>query len=288
MRIAIVQQDCRLGDKAHNLQSASSLIRQAAEAGAHLILFPELFLTGYFLNRDLVKLAEEVSGPSVHQLAKLAKTHAIHICIGLAEKQLEPESIFNAMVCLSAEGRIVAVYRKAHLYDAEKDYFTPGNEAVVAETAIGRLGLAICYDLEFPEWPRVLALQGAQLLLVATANMEPWDVYQEVYTKARAMENQMFVALANRIGKDDNYVFCGDSLLVDPMGRILARAQKNSPALLVSDLDLESINRIRDSSINYFRDRRAQLYGLIGSLRQPKHPAAPPTWQHKYGGSDRQ
>ena len=264
LRIAVVQEDCKLGDKGYNLQCASALITQAAKEGARLVLFPEMFLTGYLLKKELSELAEEVSGPSINKLAKLAKTNKIHICMGFAERDSESETIFNSLVCLSEQGEILAVYRKTHLFDEEKDYFVSGNQAIIAETEIGRIGFSICYDFEFPEWPRINALQGAQLLLVSSANMEPWAEDQEIYAKARAMENQMFVALANRVGKDDNFLFCGNSIVVDPMGNALKKADKDNSDLLLANIDFEQVKEARNSSINYFRDRRYDIYGMIG------------------------
>lgn len=264
VRIAIVQEDSKFGDKADNLNTSSSLIARAAMEGAHLVLFPELFLTGYSLKKGLRELAEEISGPSIARLANLAETNRIHICMGFAERDSQSASIFNSLVCLSEKGKILAVYRKVHLFDAEKNFFTPGNEIVIAETAIGPLGFSICYDLEFPEWSRLYALQGAHLLLVANANMYPWCAYQEVYAKARAMENQMFLAMANRVGISDDFRFCGESLIIDPTGNVLKKANGEGPSLLVANLNIKRMYEIRKSSINYFRDRRADLYGLIG------------------------
>lgn len=264
LRIAVVQEDCKLGNKGHNLECASALITQAAKEGARLVLFPEMFLTGYLLKRELLELAEEVSGPSINKLAKLAKTNKIHICMGFAERDPRIEAIFSSLVCISDQGQILAVYRKAHLFDVEREYFEPGDKAIVAETAIGRIGFSICYDFEFPEWPRINALQGAQLFLVSSANMEPWAEDQEIYAKARAMENQMFVALANRVGKDDRFLFCGNSIVIDPTGNTLKKADKDNSSLLIANIDFEQVKEVRNSSINYFRDRRYDIYGMIG------------------------
>lgn len=259
-RIAIVQDDCILGEKAQNIEKASGLIKCAAEQNAGLVLFPEMYLTGYALGDNIHQLAEAVSGPGIDELAQIAKTNQICICMGFPE--LDPASckIFNSLVCLSARGDILAVYRKIHLFDEEKKYFSPGSKIKIVETPLGRTGFLICYDLEFPEMTRMIALQGAEVVLVATANMHPWRGHQDVYVTARAMENQVFVALANRIGREKDLVFCGSSGLVDPMGRILARADTFDPALLIAEIDLSSLAKARSSSVNYLRDRRPEIY----------------------------
>jgi predicted amidohydrolase len=201
----------------------------------------------------------------------MARNTGIIICVGFAERDSESKAIFNSLVCLSEQGEILAVYRKTHLFDEEKDYFISGNQAIIAETAIGRIGFSICYDFEFPEWPRINALQGAQLLLVSSANMEPWAEDQEIYAKARAMENQMFVALANRVGKDDRFLFCGNSIVVDPRGNTLQKADKDNSALLLANLDFERLEAVRNSSINYLIDRRYDIYGMIGEAFKPNN-----------------
>jgi predicted amidohydrolase len=259
-RIAIVQEDSHLGDTSRNLERACGIIQHAAERGAHLVLFPEMFLTGYAIKEDAGRLAEEISGVSIGRLKQVAQRYRIEVCMGFPE--LEPASgkIYNSLACLSDQGLVRCVYRKIHLYDQEKRYFHPGSEITLADTAIGRAGFLICYDLEFPEPARVLALQGAHILLVATANMKPWCGHQDTYAKSRAMENQVFLAIANRIGTENEMVFCGGSACVDPMGKILCNADGQTPAVLLADIDIGALASARYSSIDYLRDRRPEVY----------------------------
>jgi predicted amidohydrolase len=259
-RIAIVQDDCLWGEKAKNIEKAAGLIKAAAQQNAGLVLFPEMYLTGYALEDDIQQRAEAVSGPSIDALAQIAKTNQICICMGFPELDPASRQIFNSLVCLSDRGDILAVYRKIHLFDEEKKYFSCGREIKIVETPLGRTGFLICYDLEFPEMVRMTALQGAEVVLVATANMHPWSGHQDVYLRARAMENQIFLALANRIGREKDLVFCGSSGFVDPMGHILAQADAQSPALLIADMDPDRITAARSGSINYLRDRRPEIY----------------------------
>jgi len=259
-RIAIVQEDSRLGETSRNLERACGIIHHAAERGAQLVLFPEMFLTGYAIKEDACHLAEEISGASIGRLTQDAQRYRIDVCMGFPE--LEPASgkIYNSLAYLSNRGMVRCVYRKIHLYDQEKRYFHPGNETMLADTALGRAGFLICYDLEFPEQARVLAMQGAGILLVSTANMEPWCGHQDIYTKSRAMENQVFLALANRIGREDEMVFCGGSACVDPMGKVLCKADGQTPAVLLADIEEGALSSARSSSIDYLRDRRPEVY----------------------------
>jgi predicted amidohydrolase len=259
-RIAVVQDDCFLGETARNIEKASGLIRRAAEQEAGLVLFPEMYLTGYALGDKTHKLAVTVAGSVIDEFAQMAEKNQIFICIGFPEFEPASGKIFNSLVCLTDQGEVLTVYRKIQLYDDEKAFFSPGDEIKVAQTPLGRTGFLICYDLEFPELARMIALQNAEVLLVATANMNPWGSQQDVYVKARAMENQIFLALANRIGREKDLVFCGSSAVVDPMGRILAGAGRRDPALLIADIDLADLEKTRSSGANYLADRRPEIY----------------------------
>ena len=268
-RIAIVQDDCILGETGRNIEKAAGFIMRAAEQSAGLVLFPEMYLTGYALGENTHKLAETVPGPAIDELAQMAKTHQICICMGFPELDPATRKIFNSLVCLSARGEILTVYRKIHLYNDEKDYFSAGDEIKVVQTPLGRTGFIICYDLEFPELARMIALQDAHLLLIATANMHPWCHQQEIYLKARAMENQIYLALANRIGQEKDLIFCGSSAVVDPLGRTLAGAGTQNPALLIADIVPDRVGRTRSSNVNYLRDRRPEIYRPLSQCRNP-------------------
>ncbi len=268
-RIAIVQDDCILGETARNIEKAADLIRRAAEQDAALVLFPEMYLTGYALGEKTRKLAVKVAGSVIDELAQMAKTNQIFICMGFPELDPVSRKIFNSLVCLSDQGEILTVYRKIQLYDDEKDFFSAGDEIKVVQTPLGCTGFLICYDLEFPELARMVTLQDAHVLLIATANMHPWCSQQDVYVKARAMENQIFLALANRVGQEKDLVFCGSSIVVDPMGRTLTGAGRQDPALLIADIDLDSVEKTRSSGANYLGDRRPEIYRPLSLYRKP-------------------
>ena len=132
-RIAIVQDDCLWGEKAQNLEKATGLIKAAAQQNARLVLFPEMYLTGYALEDDIQQRAEAVSGPSIDALAQMAKTNQICICMGFPELDPASRQIFNSLVCLSDRGDILAVYRKIHLFDEEKKYFRDNSKIKIGK-----------------------------------------------------------------------------------------------------------------------------------------------------------
>lgn len=259
MRIAMVQDDCIVGEKDKNYAKAIQYTAQAAYQKADIIIFPELFLTGYCIHDRLFDLAESIDGSYIQKLAKAALDYGIYMFMGFPE--IGDNKIYNSLICLSNQGKIISVYRKIHLYDLEVDYFEKGMVPIVVNTPWGKIGLSICYDMEFPELSRFLALHGAELLVIASANMDPWCTHQVVYSRARAMENQIYLALSNRIGSEGRNIFCGNSIIVDPFGRVLISAGKNNTTLLVTDIDMGEVFKVRNESVNYLSERRSDLFG---------------------------
>jgi predicted amidohydrolase len=149
------------------------------------------------------------------------------------------------------------------MWKEEGEVFTRGQYFTVQEGPIGRLGSLICYDLEFPEPARVLALKGACVLAVSTANFRPWVELQRVYARSRAMENSMFVAVSNCIGKVESTEFFGGSIIVNPYGHILSEAGE-AEAVLVADIDLSRIGKATEDC-DYIKKRRPELYDELCS-----------------------
>jgi len=261
MRVALAQLRPVLGDKPANLATAARVIADASAARADLLVFPELFLTGYFTREHTREIAEHVDGSTLKILAAHARAHRIAVVIGFPEADRARDTVYNAVCLISATGEFEACYRKIHLYGAEHRYFSAGSEHVVVTIAGCRVGLMICFDIEFPESARITALQGAQILLVSSANMSPFESYQEAYLKARALENHAFVVLTNRVGTEENVQFFGGSGICDPLGRVVCRAGADE-TLLVGDLDLSLIAQSR-GLFDYFASRRPGLYGPL-------------------------
>src|SRR5699024_7517921 len=144
-------------------------------------------------------------GKSVQRIKEIAKTNEIGIIIGMPE--LYKGHVYNSALFIDPTGELVNVYRKTHLFDYEKQWFTAGDSCPVFDTPFGKVGLMITYDIEFPEVARILTVKGAQLILVLAANMVPYQKYQNIYLRTRAMENHVYVAISNKVGLESDHIF---------------------------------------------------------------------------------
>ncbi|MCQ0021922.1 carbon-nitrogen hydrolase family protein [Streptomyces somaliensis DSM 40738] len=262
LRTALLQSSGQLGDAAANLRALDGAAARAAAAGAGLLVAPELFLTGYAVGADVARLAEPADGPSAREAAGIAARHGLALAYGYPER--DGERVYNSARLVGPDGTLLANYRKTHLYgDFEREWFVPGDRPVVqAEVAGVRVGLMICYDVEFPENVRAHALAGTDLLLVPTALMHPAQIVAESVVPVRAFENQLYIAYANRTGPEGEFEFVGLSALTGPDGTARARAGRGEE-LVVGDADPELLRRSRDEN-PYLRDRRPALYaGLV-------------------------
>jgi (R)-amidase len=176
-----------------------------------------------------------------------------------ADARHGPAGIYDTTVVLAPDGELLTAYDKTHLFDREKEVFTPG-AALEPPFAFGgvRFGVLCCFDIELPEAARTLALRGAQCLLVPSANMEPWGAHHRAYVRSRALENHAFVAYANAVGAASGYVFEGGSCLVDPLGRVLCDAGRDE-TVVWADVDLAIADESRGVG-DYLSERRPELY----------------------------
>ncbi|MQL50729.1 carbon-nitrogen hydrolase family protein [Desulfofundulus thermobenzoicus] len=255
--LALAQAGAVLYDKDQNIKKAEFLMSEAAAKGARAILFPEMFLTGYMVWDKVTELAESLDGQLIKKLSVLARRFNLMTICGFPE--VNPGFLpYNSACIIDADGTVLGAYRKTHLFGNELKYFTPGGDIPVINTSIGKVGVMICYDSEFPEVARVLALQGARLILSPTANMDPYSKYQSVYLKARAMENGVFVAIANTVGTDGTFRFFGQSGVADPTGHLLCFGGSGEE-LLYAQIDF-SLVPPRDEGLRYLEHRRPQIY----------------------------
>jgi predicted amidohydrolase len=256
------------GDVAANLAWLERSARAAAGEGARLLVAPEMALTGYAIGAEAVRRrAEPVDGPSARAAAAIAERHGVALCYGYPEAGPDGR-VHNAALLLDRDGRTLANHRKTHLYgDIDRSVFAPGDGDVptVAELDGTRVGLLICYDVEFPENARLLALAGVELLLVPTALMAPYDFVPGPLVATRAYENQVFLAYANRCGAEGELTYLGRSCVVGPDGRDLARAG-GGEELVVADLDPDLLAASRRLN-TYLADRRPEAYVGIASPR---------------------
>ena len=269
VRVAVHQLAPAIGDLDGNRARALAAIEAAAAAGAQVVVLPELAASGYVF-RDAAEarsLAEPPDGPTLEGWAELAAAHGLAVVGGFAEAAGDGR-LHNSAALVDAGG-LRAVYRKVHLWDRESLVFTPGDEppAVVA-TEHGRIGVMVCYDLEFPEWVRLAALRGAELLCVPTNwpreprpdGERPMEVLR---TMVAASTNRMAVAVCDRCGDERGVAWVAGSAIAGPDGWLLAGpADAARPALLTADVDLAAA---RDKSLgprnDALGDRRPALYG---------------------------
>ncbi|MEO1874874.1 MAG: carbon-nitrogen hydrolase family protein [Cobetia sp.] len=251
MRLLIAQTNPIRGDIKHNLDTLDRLCEQAVLAGVDIVALPELALTGYNIFGQLEALADD--GPLQHQVAALARSHGLFILFGVAQRQADG-CLRNSALLIGDDGKTLASYHKRHLWDEETRHFTPGEALCVVETRLGRLGLMICYDNEFPEMARALAQSGAEVILSPTANMLPNAERQILQIRARAMDNQCFVACINRSGSEDTLHYCGHSLVAGPDGEIIGQLGSQAGSLVI-DIDLERIPESQRHQ-NYLKDLR--------------------------------
>jgi predicted amidohydrolase len=270
MRIAIYQGPAEAGSIARNLDLLKARAMEAAGRGARLMICPEMFLSGYNIGPEQAsRLAEPANGLALTRVAALARGSGIALLLGYPERG-EDNAIYNAVRLIGRDGRSLANYRKCHLFgDLDRDMFRAGESppAVIELDGI-RVGLLICYDVEFPESVRLLALAGADLVAVPTALMDSFEVVVRTIVPARAVENQVFLAYANRCGREGDLRYCGLSCVVGPDGADLVRAGRGEE-LVFADLDLDRLRAARTLS-PYLRDRRPELYApLADAARAP-------------------
>lgn len=287
VNVAVCQLAPVIGDVEGNVRRGVAAVREACGRGAGLVVLPELVTTGYVFDSqdELRPLAEPLSGPSVSAFARAASDSAqeqgrpVVVVGGFAEVDHEGALRNSAFVVgADASGAPVArsVYRKAHLWDDENGLFVPGDQPpTVVETPLGRVGVVICYDLEFPEWLRTIALQGIDVLCAPTnwpAVPRPTGERPIEVTRAQASASvdRVFVAVCDRVGPERGVDWVGGSAIVSPDGYPLALATFDSDGsaggeqTLLAECDLSQARRKGTSPHNgVVADRRPDLYGAV-------------------------
>jgi deaminated glutathione amidase len=268
MKVAAVQLNST-ADTAANLAAADRLTRAAAADGARLIVLPEKW-TVIGTDQQLLEGAETLDGPAISWAREIARELGVDLVAGSILERLEgSRKLANTCVHVDPEGELRAVYRKVHMFDVEidgrsyneSDVEQAGEEIVLSETSSGvELGLAICYDLRFPELFRILAVRGARLVALPSAFTLPTTRdHWEILIRARAIENQTFVIAANQVGRHSGGQRSGGrSMVVDPWGVVLAQAPDRE-GYIVADCDLESQREIR-ARLPSLANRRPAAY----------------------------
>jgi predicted amidohydrolase len=258
-KVAVAQMDCKLGKPTANLKSIRELAELAARSEPHILCFPELATTGYSLNARWRKFSETIPGQTSEQLAKIADEHGFYLVCGMPELDPRSKRIFDSLVLFDPDGNVVGTYQKIHLWKFERRYFAPGKRFQVFHTKVGRIGLGVCYDLEFPESARSLALQGAEIIIYSSAQPHPMEAHVDAYIRSRAGENCLFVCHSNRIGREGRTVFFGQSQIVSPECKVLAKLNRER-GFAAARVNLGTIRRLSRAKLPYLKERVPNTY----------------------------
>ncbi|WP_135827059.1 carbon-nitrogen family hydrolase [Halorussus ruber] len=266
MRLALAQLDIEGGAVEANRERAEEAVAEAADRGADLVALPEIFNVGYFSFDAYQRAAEPLDGPTLSRIADAAREHGVGVLAGsIVEDLAETESVetpadeglANTSVLFDRDGGRLAVYRKHHLFgyeSAEAQMLVPGENLGIGEFEEATIGMTTCYDLRFPELYRSIAAEGADLVLVPSAWPYPRVEHWKLLPRARAVENQFFVATINGSGDFEEASLLGRSTVYDPWGTTLA-STGDDPALVVTDVDLSRVESVREE-FPAWHDRR--------------------------------
>jgi len=269
--VAIAQMSPRLGEPEENLVKMSEMISSiASQQKVDLIVFPELITSGSELGVRFTDIAQRVPGPTINLIAQRANDFGVFIAFGMATKEKVESVLYNSAVLVGPDGDLIEVYNKVHLRGEERMAFREGYKLPIAETEIGNIGLMIGYDLAYPEVARSMALEGADMLCCLAnweaANIDEW----RTYLRARAYENSVYVAGANRVGEDVTLNFGGESMIVGPRGEIYASLAEETDeetgapleGFAAARVDLDEVRKNREE-FQFIQTRQPAVYRSI-------------------------
>lgn len=260
MKLTLSQLAPVLGDKKKNLDMIK---RTVAESNSDLVVFAELFLTGYMCRDNLSSLAEPLSGESVIEVAKIAKEYNTHIIFGMPERSSEvPGQFYNSSVLVYPNEK-VEKYRKLHLANfgpfEEHLYFAKGMEVPVFDTSFGKVGMLICFDCFFPELSKIYTLKGADLLVCISASPSTTRIFFEKIMVARAIENTVFFTYTNLVGTELNMTYWGGNTVVGPKGDIKAKGEYFKEQNVSCEIDFNELRTAREFRPT-IRETRMELF----------------------------
>eukprot|EP01100_Stratorugosa_tubuloviscum_P007586 TRINITY_DN313_c0_g5_i1.p1 TRINITY_DN313_c0_g5~~TRINITY_DN313_c0_g5_i1.p1 ORF type:complete len:279 (-),score=132.74 TRINITY_DN313_c0_g5_i1:64-900(-) len=255
-----------LRDINYNLNCLKEQASIAKSKGAHVIVFPELYLTGYFLGSEILNFGQLLNdnNENIQKISQIAAIEQIYIIVGYPELD-HSNKLYNSAAIFDNQGKLILNYRKVHLYgDYEQQYFTPGDRfCPIFMIENIKIAVAICWDNDFVECPRSLRLAGAEVLIVCTAN---WDIKgSQIVSRARAFENQLFVCYANFAALDSlGANFSGDSCILDTAGDFIANSINNQSQLIIGNIKPDSPRYAQIQALNpILSSRRPNLYSNI-------------------------
>ncbi|ABO50790.1 Nitrilase/cyanide hydratase and apolipoprotein N-acyltransferase [Desulforamulus reducens MI-1] len=251
-----------------NLLSAKEAVKNAVSLGCSLVCLPEMFNCPYGNNFFPLYAEEFPSGETIKTLASLAREHSIYL-VGGSIPERDQTNLYNSSFIFGPNGDLLAQHRKVHLFDIdieggitfkESDTLSPGNQITFFDTPFCRVGVAICYDIRFPEFLRLMALKGIQLLILPAAfNMTTGPAHWELTMRARALDNQIYVAaISPARNPQADYIAYGHSLVTTPWGEVLVQADEK-PRIITADIDLDYLTKVRQQ-LPLLKHRREQVY----------------------------
>jgi len=260
MRIAVIQMDIAVGEPEVNRKRALEKMEEAvsAEAKPDVLLLPEMWNTGYSLE-NVTEIADANGEPTKALFSEFAKRHSVNIVAGSVANRTE-RGVLNTIFVFDRKGEVTAEYSKLHLFRLmeEEKYLTQGSTVGSFEVDGEQAGMMICYDIRFPELARKIALNGAKVLFLPAEWPHPRLHHWRTLIQARAIENQMFVVAANRVGESRGTAFFGHSMIVSPWGEVLAEGEEDE-TILTAEIDISEVERVR-RTIPVFQDRRPEVY----------------------------
>jgi predicted amidohydrolase len=272
VKIGIVEFRPTLSDKQANVAKGVEIIHQAASKSVDILVFPELWTTGYLVGAKFAALAERIPGPTTNVLAKAASGHGIFL-VGGSIPEIGGRRLYNTLFVVDRAGRIIAKHRKAHLWGAyERKYFAPGDRCTVIRTKFATVGLGVCYDGDFQEYSRTLALKGAEIFFNCSAYPSPDEDDWRIFYPCFARQNGFFVVCTNLVGHEtgeyardfypDGIDFFGESMVIDPLGKMVVQSDpdRQDTGLYVGDVDLGLVKRARGHAFFNLYNRRPELY----------------------------
>jgi predicted amidohydrolase len=243
-RVASIQLAIEEEDKFQRMERAEVLLNQAR--GAHLLILPEIWNIGYFSFDLYSRESETITGETARRMSRKAKEIGCYLHSGSFVEE-ENGKLFNTSLLFDPDGKLIARYRKIHLFgynSRESQLLSRGNEVVVVETELGKIGMCTCYDLRFPELFRMMLDKGAELFLVASGWPYPRLEHWLMFNRIRAVENSAFLVSSNCTGKNQGVQFCGHSMIVDPWGTILASGG-DEECLVRAEIDPSKVSKVR-------------------------------------------
>ena len=259
---ACVQMASELGDKHTNLSTMRRWVQKIC--GEHpnlrLVVFPELVTTGFILGEKACEAAELHDGEHLGFISKLAAEYQVHIVYGYVERGAGG-GIYDSQQLVSDQGKPLLNYRKIHLTEFEKSTFSAGHELAVVDTALGKIGMQICWDLAFPELSRLQALQGCDLLVASSAWESPYAPELQKFSMARAIDNTLHLVVSNSVGECSGFNFSGHSGIYDPTGEALSQLQDQA-GYSIALIDPIIQRQCRNGFFSMLKERRLDVYSL--------------------------